>query len=148
MMKHPCDHLEPLCRCINWKDEGFEKEIGHLIRNFEFLRFDLAYEALEPGQEIQLCEIGRCRTCGGRICFSTSLSDPCSAEELMTGLYRRTFHRWRCKGRPLPDGVGRFEELFASLFHKEDQESVRSWLAWADAEGILQSCRDAGNEEV
>ena len=146
MMKKLCNHPEPLCRCIDWKDEDFDVEIDHLIHNFEFLRFALEYEALEPGKEVQMCELGRCRICGGRICYGTSLMAAGPTHDLMDGLYRRTLQRWRLKKRPLPDGAGSFEELFVSMFHEEDWEAVRSWLPQARSEGRLQECPDVGNE--
>lgn len=145
-MKKLCNHPEPLCRCIDWKDEDFDVEIDHLIHNFEFLRFDLEYEALEPEKEIQLCELGRCRICGGRICYGTSLKAVDATQELMVGLYRWTLQRWHLKKWPLPDGVSSFEELFVSMFHEEDRKAVRSWLTKAQAEGRLQDGPDAGSE--
>lgn len=145
-MKKLCNHPEPLCRCIDWKNEDFDVEIDHLVYNFEFLRFTLEYEALGPDKEVQFCELGRCRICGGRICYGISLTAVASTQNLIAGLYRRTLQRWCLKKRPLPDGVSSFEELFVSMFHEEDRETVRNWFTQAQAEGWLQGVPDAGSE--
>lgn len=146
MMKKLCNRPEPLCRCIDWKDEDFNVEIDHLIHNFDFLRFTLEYEALGPGEEVQLCELGQCRICGGRICYGTSLTATDSTQELIAGLYRRTLQRWNLKEQPFPAGVSSFEELFVSMFHEEDRETARSWLTQAQTEGRLKDCTGNGNE--
>lgn len=141
-MKKTCNNPEPLCRCINWGDEDFDVEIDHLIRNFEFLRFDLEYDALELGKPVRFCEIGRCRICGGRICVGSTWLAAKSTDDLMDMIYRRTVQH--IGSRPLPTGINSYQEMFPLLFHEEDREFARGWLERHEAKATLQGQQSDG----
>lgn len=145
-MKKPCNNPEPLCRCIDWKDEDFDVEIDHLIRNFEFLRFDLEYVALEPGKTVWFCEIGRCRVCGGRMCVGSTWPAAESTDELMAMIYRRTNWHLQNSNRPLPAGVNSYQEMFPLLFHEADREFARAWLSRLEKQDIPQANQGDGKE--
>lgn len=142
MMKKTCNTPEPLCRCINWGEEDFDVEIDHLIRNFEFLRFALEYDALEPGKLVRFCEIGRCRICGGQMCVGSTWPAAKSTDDLMDMICRRAGQH--IGNRPLPTGIHSYQELFPLLFHEADREFARSWLERHETKATLQEQQSGG----
>lgn len=142
MMKKTCNNPELLCRCINWGDEDFDVEIDHLIHNFEFLRFDLEYDALELGKSVQFCELGRCRICGGQICVGSTWSAVKSIDDLMIMIYYRADQR--IGSGPLPTGINSHQEIFPLLFHEADREFARSWLEQHETKATLQAQQSDG----
>lgn len=142
MMKKTCNTPEPLCRCINWGDEDFDVEIDHLIRNFEFLRFALEYDALEPGKLVRFCEIGRCRICGGRMCVGSTWPAAKSTDDLMDMICRRADQH--IGNRSLPTGIHSYQEMFPLLFHEADREFARGWLEQHEAKAALQEQQSDG----
>lgn len=123
-----CQNQEPICRCIDWQDEDFDVEVDHFIRNFEFRHIELEYTALDAKAPVRLCSIGRCRVCGGRMCDGTTLSDGKTAREELSYIYLLASQAHRRSGAPLPSGMSHFCDLFLTLFHQEDRETVRRWL--------------------
>lgn len=129
MMKESCRNQPPLCRCIRWGDEDFDVEVDHLIHNFEFLRLELEYDTLAPGAVWRLCQIGRCRRCGGRLCIGTHMTARDTLEDTLASIHLLVGQRWQrrtgtCSGRNKD-----FQELFIRLFHEDDRQIVQDWLA-------------------
>ncbi len=123
-----CKRKEPLCGCIEWKEGNLADKIHHVISNFEFTGFELEYTSLEPEKGRLLCKVGRCRTCGKRLCIGEDLPDESTPDDLLADIFRRTFRMWNADGTRLPDGVDTFPNLFLPLFHEPDREYVGEWL--------------------
>lgn len=123
-----CECEELLCTCVDWGKDDLAARIHHIICNFEFTGFELEYTTLER-PEGRLCRIGRCRTCGKRLCYGEDLPAQGTSAELLSDIFRRALQMWDSAHEPLPDGAECFTDLFVSLFHKADQERVNEWLA-------------------
>lgn len=123
-----CDQKMPLCQCIDWKTEDIVIGVKHLMNNFEFQRFELEYNTLEPEEHRRLCKVGRCLICGKRLCYGTELSAQDYGDRLLTKIYHWVFHLWNGGKDRLPDGVNCFRDMFLSLFHESDQDFVCEWL--------------------
>ncbi len=123
-MMQECNQKIPLCRCIDWKKTDLVLQVNHLMTNFEFTGFDLAYNTLEPEQNRRLCKIGRCRICGQRLCIGTKLPDQSTADELVAEIYHWIYRMWEGPHGPATG----FQESFLSLFRKSDREFVRDWM--------------------
>ena len=128
-MQNLCTNRSPLCRCIRWEDEDFDVEVDHLIQNFEFLRLDLEYDELAPGAAWRLCQIGRCRRCGGRLCIGTSLTARSTLKDTLASIHLIAGQRWQNHTGKCPDANEDFRELFVRLFHEDDRQAVRDWLS-------------------
>jgi len=145
-MTIPCPNTEPYCKCINWKDEDFDVEVDHLIHNFEFLRLEMTYSVLDETSPIRLCEIGRCRKCGGRICIGATESHAGLVSKRLEWLYFIAFE-W-LRQRRLSESVTPevFQALFPALFHENDQPFVREWLASSETQSYVGSLLGGGKE--
>lgn len=127
-MMRDCEREEPLCTCVDWKTGELDKRIHHLVCNFELTGFDLEYTTLEPEEGRLLCKIGRCRTCGKRLCFSEELPVQSTPDDLLAEIFRRAFRMWMDSNERLPGGMDCFTDLFLSLFHESDREFVCEWM--------------------
>lgn len=123
-----CEHKQPLCDCVDWKTDDLAVRIDHIMRNFEFAGFELEYAALETEGNRRLCKIGRCRTCGKRLCIGTRLTAQDTADGLLAEIFRWTLQMWNAADEKLPDGAECFTDMFLSLFHESDREFVREWV--------------------
>ena len=131
-MKDLCRNQPPLCRCIRWGDEDFDMEVDYLIHNFEFLRLELEYDTLAPGADWRLCQIGRCRRCGGRLCVGTRMTARDTLEDTLASIHLLAGQRWQGHTGKCPDGNKDFRELFIQLFHEDDRQAVQNWLSHQD----------------
>ena len=102
-MKDLCRNQPPLCRCIRWGDEDFDMEVDYLIHNFEFLRLELEYDTLAPGADWRLCQIGRCRRCGGRLCVGTRMTARDTLEGTLASIHLLAGQRWQGHTGKCPD---------------------------------------------
>ena len=127
-MKDLCKNQPSLCRCIRWGNEDFDMEVDHLIRNFQFLHLELEYDALAPGADWRLCQMGRCRRCGGRLCVGTSMTARDSLEDMLVSIYLIAGQQWCGRTGKCPDGNRDFRDLFIRLFHEGDRQAVQDWL--------------------
>ena len=129
MMKDLCRNQPPLCQCIRWGDEDFDVEVDHLIQNFEFLHLELEYDILVPGADWRLCQIGRCRRCGGRLCIGTRMTARDNLEDTLASIHLLAGQRWQGHTGKNPDESKDFRELFIRLFHEDDRQAVQDWLS-------------------
>lgn len=122
------NHPMPLCQCIDWGTADFIVWFNHIIRNFDFLGFELEYQTLDGGTGCRLCEIGRCRVCGKRMCIGGKLLPQDTADHLVEEVYRQMMQMWKGFSELLPEREKRFEDTFVSLFHECDREHVYELL--------------------
>lgn len=145
-MTNPCPNTEAYCNCINWKDEDFDVEVDHLIHNFEFLRLEMTYSVLDEISPIRMCEIGRCRKCGGRICIGATEPHAEPVGKRLEWLYFIAFERLRQRRLSEPVSLEVFQALFPALFHENDQPFVREWLASPETQLYVHSLLGGGEE--
>ena len=131
-MKDLCRNQPPLCRCIRWENEDFDVEVDHLIHNFEFLHLELEYDMLAPGANWRLCQIGRCRRCGGRLCVGTRMTTRDTLEDTLASILLLAGQRWQGHTGKCPDRNKDFRELFIRLFHEDDRQAVQNCLSHQD----------------
>lgn len=127
-----CKRKGTLCQCVDWKTDDMDVLIHHMVSNFEFTGFELEYTTLEPEEGRRLCKVGRCRSCGKRLCTGDELPAQATRDGLLTEIFRRAFQLWNADSERLLDGAATFTDLFLSLFHEPDREFVGGWLAQRD----------------
>lgn len=143
-----CHNQEPYCTCINWKDEDFDVEIDHLVHNFEFARLEVTYPELSTTAPMMLCEIGKCRQCGGRICIGAIGSRSNPVGEKLKWLYFIAFERLQQRSPAKPVTTKSFQSLFPTLFHECDQPFVRKWLESPETQSYVRSLLGSGKEAL
>lgn len=141
-----CKHKSSLCDCIDWKNDDLALRLNHFSQNFEFAGFELEYTSLEAAEERRLCKVGRCRTCGKRLCFDKELPTQDTVDGLLAKIYRWMYQLWKGPGEKLPEGLANFREMFLNLFHEDDQELVREWLSRPENQNVHQMYRNSGEE--
>ena len=119
-----CNQKLPLCNCVDWKKDDLVLQVNHLMTHFEFSRFELEYNPLEREETRRLCKIGRCRTCGQRLCIGTKLAPQNTVSGLLEEIYHWMYRMWDGPHGPLTG----FREAFLALFRESDQEEVVNWL--------------------
>lgn len=115
--------------------------MSHMTAHFEFQRFELQYQTLEPEEGRHLCEVGRCRKCGRRYCRGVKLPADVTADEFLATLYRWLYQLKSVWHGPLPEGCDNFRQLFLSLFHEADQHLVQDWLSLPGNQRLMQMYR-------
>lgn len=119
-----CNQKLPLCNCVDWKKDDLVLQVNHLMTHFEFRYFQLEYSTLETEENRRLCKVGRCRTCGQRLCIGLKLPAQITSDNLIEKIYNWIYQMWDGPHGP----VTGFQEAFLSLFHDSDQKLVCDWM--------------------
>lgn len=146
-MQGSCEHPTALCQCVDWKEDRLDVQIAHFMEQFEFLGFELQYTTLEPEKGRKLCKIGRCCTCGGRLCLGTVLPPDACADDLLAEICRWMYQMWAGSHKPLSPGSASFREMFLSVFHEEDREFAGAWMSKPENQRLCRMYRHTEKEE-
>ena len=125
--KHCNRKYGPLCSCTPIvHGDAFQMAV-HLAENMTDVTWHLTYNTLEQVSPYQLCLIGKCRLCGGRLCIEQKPFGVISTNDFLAAAYRHLYQFHHNLAQPLSEKD--FRARFLEMFRKEDQTFVEAWLA-------------------
>lgn len=107
---------------------------AHLAENMEQVQWSLTYNSLKDIKPYQLCLVGKCRICGGRLCMEQRPVEADSTDGFLAAVYRHLYHFHRSIGQDLPRAA--FRTKFVEMFRKEDRAAVEDWLSMPENQSI------------
>ena len=123
-----CRHEhEKLCSCPPVTCRDALGMAAHLAENMEKVQWSLNYNSLKDIKPYQLCLVGKCRICGGRLCMEQRPVEADSTDGFLAAVYRHLYHFHRSIGQCLPRAA--FRTKFVEMFRKEDRAAIEDWLA-------------------
>lgn len=118
-----CRHEhERLCSCPPVTCRDALGMAAHLAENMEQVQWSLTYNSLKDIKPYQLCLVGKCRICGGRLCMEQRPVEADSTDGFLAAVYRHLYHFHRSIGQCLPCAAFRIK--FVEMFHKEDRAAT------------------------
>ena len=130
-----CRHEhEKLCSCPPVTCRDALGMAAHLAENMEKVRWSLNYNSLKDIKPYQLCLVGKCRICGGRLCMEQRRVEADSTDGFLAAVYRHLYHFHRSIGQDLPRAA--FRTKFVEMFRKEDRAAVEDWLSRLENQSI------------
>lgn len=136
-----CRHEhEKLCSCPPVTCRDALGMAAHLAENMEKVQWSLNYNSLKDIKPYQLCLVGKCRICGGRLCMEQRRVEADSTDGFLAAVYRHLYHFHRSIGQDLPRAA--FRTKFVEMFRKEDRAAVEDWLSRPENQSIHKDCRE------
>ena len=130
-----CRHEhERLCSCPPVACRDALGMAAHLAENMEKVQWSLTYNSLKEIKPYQLCLVGKCRICGGRLCMEQRPVEADSTDGFLAAVYRHLYHFHRSIGQCLPRAA--FRTKFVEMFRKEDRAAVEDWLSMPENQSI------------
>lgn len=130
-----CRHEhERLCSCPPVTCRDALGMAAHLAENMEKVQWSLTYNSLKDIKPYQLCLVGKCRICGGRLCMEQRPVEADSTDGFLAAVYRHLYHFHRSIGQDLPRAA--FRTKFVEMFRKEDRAAVEDWLSRLENQSI------------
>lgn len=130
-----CRHEhERLCSCPPVTCRDALGMAAHLAENMEQVQWSLTYNSLKDIKPYQLCLVGKCRICGGRLCMEQRPVEADSTDGFLAAVYRHLYHFYRSIGQCLPRAA--FRTKFVEMFRKEDRAAVEDWLSMPENQSI------------
>ena len=130
-----CRHEhERLCSCPPVTCRDALGMAAHLAENMEQVQWSLTYNSLKEIKPYQLCLVGKCRICGGRLCMEQRPVEADSTDGFLAAVYRHLYHFHRSIGQDLPRAA--FRTKFVEMFRKEDRAAVEDWLSRLENQSI------------
>ena len=130
-----CRHEhERLCSCPPVACRDALGMAAHLAENMEKVQWSLNYNSLKDIKPYQLCLVGKCRICGGRLCMEQRRVEADSTDGFLAAVYRHLYHFHRSIGQCLPRAA--FRTKFVEMFRKEDRAAVEDWLSMPENQSI------------
>ena len=130
-----CRHEhERLCSCPPVACRDALGMAVHLAENMEKVQWSLTYNSLKEIKPYQLCPVGKCRICGGRLCMEQRPVEADSTDGFLAAVYRHLYHFHRSIGQCLPRAA--FRTKFVEMFRKEDRAAVEDWLSMPENQSI------------
>lgn len=130
-----CRHEhERLCSCPPVTCRDALGMAAHLAENMEQVQWSLTYNSLKDIKPYQLCLVGKCRICGGRLCMEQRTVEADSTDGFLAAVYRHLYHFHRSIGQCLPRAA--FRTKFVEMFRKEDCAAVEDWLSMPENQSI------------
>lgn len=130
-----CRHEhEKLCSCPPVTCRDALGMAAHLAENMEKVQWSLTYNSLKDIKPYQLCLVGKCRICGGRLCMEQRRVEADSTDGFLAAVYRHLYHFHRSIGQDLPRAE--FRTKFVEMFRKEDRAAVEEWLSRPENQSI------------
>ena len=130
-----CRHEhEKLCSCPPVACRDALGMAAHLAENMEKVQWSLTYNSLKEIKPYQLCLVGKCRICGGRLCMEQRPVEADSTDGFLAAVYRHLYHFHRSIGQCLPRAA--FRTKFVEMFRKEDRAAVEDWLSMPENQSI------------
>lgn len=122
-----CSHHEQLCTCEANTPENIVKVVTNLLAMIMAPQWELSYTSLDQPGPHRLCVVGKCRRCGGRLCYGIKVEDSLTGDRLLDAMYQglKVFHSSNDR---LSLGRDLFDARFLAMFHVQDMMTVRNWL--------------------
>ena len=124
--KHCYQKFGPLCSCSPVQARDTFQMAIHLAENITDVDWHLSYQSMECVTPYQLCLVGRCRICGGRLCMEQKPFGVNTTDDFLAALYRHLYQFHRNMGQRLSEKE--FRSKFVEMFHEEDKSFVTEWL--------------------
>lgn len=135
-----CRHEhERLCSCPPVTCRDALGMAAHLAENMEQVQWSLTYNSLKDIKPYQLCLVGKCRICGGRLCMEQRPVEADSTDGFLAAVYRHLYHFHRSIGQCLPRAA--FRTKFVEMFRKEDRAAIEDWLALPENSHVARMYR-------
>lgn len=135
-----CRHEhERLCSCPPVTCGDALGMAAHLAENMEQVQWSLTYNSLKDIKPYQLCLVGKCRICGGRLCMEQRPVEADSTDGFLAAVYRHLYHFHRSIGQCLPRTA--FRTKFVEMFRKEDRAAIEDWLALPENSHVARMYR-------
>ena len=89
--KH-CNHgQEALCSCAPVQGGDPFRMAVHLAENMSDVDWRLTYNSLKDINPYQLCMVGKCRVCGGRLCIEQKPFGIITTDDFFAAAYRHLY---------------------------------------------------------
>lgn len=125
--KHCHRKYGPLCSCTPIvHGDAFQMAV-HLAENMTDVTWHLTYNTLEQVSPYQLCLIGKCMLCGGRLCIEQKPFGVIATDDFLAVAYRHLYQFHHNLAQPLSTKA--FRAKFVEMFRKEDRAAIEDWLA-------------------
>lgn len=135
-----CRHEhERLCSCSPVTCRDALGMAAHLAENMEQVQWSLTYNSLKDIKPYQLCLVGKCGICGGRLCMEQRPVEADSTDGFLAAVYRHLYHFHRSIGQCLPRAA--FRTKFVEMFRKEDRAAIEDWLALPENSHVARMYR-------
>lgn len=129
----------PLCSCTPIvHGDAFQMAV-HLAENMTDVNWYLTYNTLDQVSPYQLCLIGKCRLCSGRLCIEQKPFGVISTDDFLAAVYRHLHQFHHNLVQPLSKKD--FRARFLEMFRKEDQTFVETWLARPENQSVYTMYR-------
>lgn len=123
-----CRHdVGELCSCDPVRSGNAVWMIFHLADRIMDVEWRLSYHDLKEIEPYQLCIIGKCRNCGGRLCLEQKPVGHLTTDDFLAAAYRCLHQFHQSIGQPMPRAE--FRSKFVEMFRQEDRADVENWLA-------------------
>ena len=119
--------LGELCSCGPVQSGEPVRIALHLTENITDVDWHLSYGSLKKIEPYQLCLVGRCRICGGRLCMEQKPFGVNTTDDFLAAVYRHLYQFHRHMGQRLSEKE--FRSKFVEMFREEDKSFVTEWLA-------------------
>ena len=122
-----CSHHEQICTCEANTPENIVQVVTNLLAMIMAPQWELSYTSLDRPGPHRLCVVGKCRRCGGRLCYGIKVEDHLAGPQLLEAMYQglKVFHSSNDR---LSLGRDLFDARFLAMFHALDMMTVRNWL--------------------
>lgn len=137
--KHCHSKHGPLCSCTPIVHGDAFQVAVHLAENMTDVTWHLTYNTLEQISPYQLCLIGECRLCGGRLCIEQKPFGVISTDDFLAAAYRHLHQFHHNLAQPLSEKD--FRARFLEMFRKEDQPFVETWLTRPENQSVYTMYR-------
>ena len=123
-----CTHgLESLCTCEPVREGDSFRMAVHLAENMTDVDWRLTYNSLMDINPYQLCMVGKCGICGGRLCIELKPFGNIITDDFLAGAYRHLYQFHFNLAQHLPHKA--FRDKFVEMFRQEDRTTIEKWLA-------------------
>ena len=139
MCEH-CNHgQEPLCTCGPVQGGDSFRMAVHLAENMTDVDWHLTYNSLKDIHPYQLCMVGKCKVCGGRLCIEQKTFGIVTTDDFLATAYRHLYQFHHNLAQPLSTKA--FREKFVEMFRKEDRAAIEDWLALPENSHVARMYR-------
>ena len=99
----------------------------------------LTYNSLKDIHPYQLCMVGKCKVCGGRLCIEQKTFGIVTTDDFLAAAYRHLYQFHHDLAQPLSTKA--FREKFVEMFRKEDRAAIEDWLALPENSHVARMYR-------
>lgn len=142
--KHCAHELSELCSCGPVQNGDSFRMAIHLAENMTDVDWHLTYGSLKKINPYQLCLVGKCRICGGRLCIEQKSFGVITTDDFLAAAYRHLHQFHHNLGQPLSDVD--FRVKFVEMFREEDRATVKEWLARPENSHVARMYRRSGRK--